>query len=80
MFHKLIKTQRLEIAEQAYPVRYYEETTLRGAQRYSSEILIGPEDRIILDDPSLTGLESKVARLVPATIYSRLLVARATAA
>ena len=80
MFQKLVKTDEIEVAEQVYPVRYYEAQTLTGMRRYSSEILIGPADRIILDGNSLTGLESQVVRLVPATIYSRMLVARATAA
>jgi hypothetical protein len=80
VFRRLLKTDDIEVAEQLYSVRYYEATTLRGVLRYSSEIVIGPGDRIILDDSSLRSLESKVARLAPATIYSRLLVARATAA
>jgi hypothetical protein len=80
MFRKLLKTDDIEVAEQMYSVRYYGARTLRGVMRYSSEIVIGPADRIILDDGSLSNLESKVARLAPATIYSRLLVARATAA
>ncbi len=80
MFRRLLKTDDIEVAEQLYSVRYYEAWTLRGVLRYSSEIVIGPGDRIILDDSSLRSLESKVARLAPATIYSRLLVARATAA
>jgi hypothetical protein len=80
VFRRLLKQDDIEVAEQVYSVRYYEARTLRGVVRYSSEIVIGPADRIILDDSSLSGLESKVARLAPATIYSRLLVARATAA
>jgi len=40
-------------------------------------VALGPADRIILDGSSLCEVESKVARLVPATIYSRMLVARA---
>ena len=32
-----------------------------------------PADRIIVDDDSMTSLESKVERLAPATVYSRLL-------
>ena len=80
MFRRLLRTDDIEVAEQAYSVRYYETRTLRGLLRYSSELVIGPADRIILDDSSLNGLESKVARLAPATIYSRLLVARATTA
>jgi hypothetical protein len=39
-------------------------------------VLLGVADRIILDDDSLMSLESKMARLVPATVYSRLLAAR----
>ena len=38
-----------------------------------------PGDRIILDDDSVSNLEARAARLVPATVYSRML-ARATAA
>ena len=66
-----------EIEGQAYSVQYFETETIRGTRRYSSELMLGPADRIILDGNSLIDLESKVARLVPATIYSRLLAARA---
>ena len=58
-------------------MKYFEIQTTRGTLRYSSELLLGPADRIILDGNSVIDLESKVARLVPATIYSRLLAARA---
>mgnify|MGYP003693954793 CR=1 FL=1 len=51
-----------------------------GARRYSVEILLGPDDRIILDDDSVNNLEARTACLVPATLYSRLLAGRATAA
>jgi hypothetical protein len=37
-------------------------------------------DQIILDNDSLPNLETKANRLVPATIYSRALAGRATAA
>ena len=57
---------------------YYEAKTLRGTRRYSSEVLLGPGDRIILDDDSVNSLESKIARLVPATVYSRMLAAKAS--
>jgi hypothetical protein len=32
-------------------------------------------DRIIIDDDSMPSLESRVERLAPATVYSRLLAA-----
>jgi hypothetical protein len=76
MANRLLKTDELQIGGQAYSVKYFETETTRGTLRYSSELLLGPADHIILDGNSVTDLESKVARLVPATIYSRLLAAR----
>ena len=79
MVRTLVKTESLAIEERIYTVRYFELRTARGGRRYSAEILLSPKDRIILDDDSVTNLEAKTARLVPATLYSRML-ARATAA
>jgi hypothetical protein len=76
MIRKLVKTGELEIDGRHYVVRYFEQRTARGARRYSCEVLLEAADRIIVDDDSVTSLESKVARLVPATIYSRVLAAR----
>lgn len=80
MFHKLIKATEIEIDGTRYVLRYYEQKTGRGARRFSCEVLLGVADRIILDDDSMTSLESKVARLAPATVYSRLLAARPSVA
>ncbi len=80
MFRTLVKTDTLTIADRTYPVRYFELKTARGSRRYSAEILLGPGDRIILDDDSVITLEARTTRLVPATVYSRMLAARATAA
>jgi hypothetical protein len=80
MFRTLVRTDALAIDDQTYPVRYFEIRTLRGARRYSAEVLLGADDRIILDDDSLSNLEAKTARLVPATVYSRVLAGGATAA
>jgi len=77
MSNRLIKSDELHVGGQTYSVKYFENETTRGALRYSSELMLGPDDVIILDGNSVTDLESKVARLVPATIYSRLLAARA---
>jgi len=79
MFRTLVKTEAISVEAHTIRVRYFELRTLRGARRFSAEILLGPGDRIILDDDSVTTLEARTARLVPATLYSRLL-ARATAA
>ena len=80
MFRTLVKTDALAFADQTFSVRYFELRTLRGARRYSAEILLGPDDHIILDGDSVTNLEARTTRLVPATVYSRLLASRATAA
>jgi hypothetical protein len=80
MFRKLVKTAEVEIEDRIYCVRYYELKTVRGVQRFSSEVTLSPGDRVILDDDSMSSLESKVLRLVPATIYSRELAARISVA
>jgi hypothetical protein len=36
-------------------------------------VQLGAEDRVIFDDDSMMSLESKVTRLAPATVESRLL-------
>ena len=79
MFRTLVKIEAVAVGAHSYPVRYFELRTMRGGRRYSAEILLAPGDRIILDGDSMTNLEARAARLVPATVYSRLL-ARATAA
>jgi hypothetical protein len=79
MFRTLVKTDALAVADQTFAVRYFELRTARGTRRYSAEILLAPSDRVILDDDSITNLEARTARLVPATVLSRML-ARATAA
>jgi hypothetical protein len=79
MFRTLVKTEGFAVEDQTISIRYYELRTLRGARRYSAEILLGPGDRIIVDDDTMTNLEAKTACLVPASVYSRML-ARVTAA
>ena len=50
MFRTLVKTTAISVDDQTVDVRYFELRTLRGARRYSAEIVLGPDDRIILDD------------------------------
>ena len=77
MFRKLVHTGQVEVDGQPYVAHYFEHRTARGARRFSGEVVLGPDDRIILDDDSLVSLQAKVARLAPATIYSRALAAKA---
>jgi hypothetical protein len=73
MFRTLVKTEAVEVEDQTFVVQYFELRTVRGLRRYSAEILLGPDDRIILDDDSVVNLEARAMRLVPATLYSRML-------
>jgi hypothetical protein len=73
MFRTLVKTQAVTVDDRTVLVRYFELRTVRGQRRYSAEILLAPGDRVILDDDSVTNLEARAARLVPATLYSRML-------
>ena len=80
MFRTLVKTEALAVEDHVYPARYFELRTLSGARRYSVEVLLAPGDRIILDDDSVMNLETRTTRLVPATLYSRMLAGRNPAA
>jgi hypothetical protein len=80
MFRVLLKTDALSVGDRTLPVRYFELRTLRGARRYSAEILLGPGDRIILDDDSLSNLEARTPKVLPVTIDSRALAGRTAAA
>ena len=80
MLRTLVMTERLVIEDRTFAIRYFELRTVRGALRYSAEIALGPDDRVILDDDSMPTLRARAARLVPATLYSRELAGRATAA
>jgi hypothetical protein len=73
MFRTLVKTEAMAVEAQTVSVRYFELRTGRGARRYSAEIWLGPGDRVILDDDSVMSLEARATRLVPATVYSRML-------
>jgi hypothetical protein len=80
MFRTLLKTDALVIDAHSFPIHYFEQRTIRGARRYSAEVMLAPGDRVILDDDSMTNLEARTRCLVPATLYSRMLAGRATAA
>ncbi|HYT67361.1 MAG TPA: hypothetical protein VEL51_13125 [Vicinamibacterales bacterium] len=76
MFRKLLQTAQIEVDGRVYTVHYFEQKTARGARRFSGEVVVNAGDRIILDDDSLTSLQAKIARLAPATIYSRALASK----
>ena len=77
MFRKLVKSSKIEIDGQRYELQFFEQETMRGVRRFHCEVVLSATDRIIIDGDSMSSLESRVARLAPATVYSRLLAARA---
>jgi len=76
MFRKPVKMTEIEVEGHRYAVQYFEQQTVRGSRRFSCEVTLDATDRIIVDDDSMSSLESKVERMAPATIYSRLLAGR----
>jgi hypothetical protein len=75
MLINMLQTGQVDVDGRYYVVHYFESKTARGLRRFSGEVILDAGDRIILDDDSLPSLEAKVARLAPATIYSRALIA-----
>ena len=73
MTQTLMKTDAMAVDDHCYPVRYFASRNLRGLRRYSAEILLGPDDLVILDDDSVTNLEVRAARVIGITLYSRTL-------
>ena len=73
VLRRLVKTDEIQFEGRRFAVEYFETTTARGTARYSSELVLGPGDRIIVDGSSLGDLEWRVARLMPATLYSRMI-------
>ncbi len=78
MFQKLIKKTNLNVEERTFGVCYYETRKINGSSRYSAEVVFHPRDHMILDADSVNGLEAKLARLVPASFYSRMLIGTGT--
>jgi hypothetical protein len=76
MLRKLVQSGQVEVDGRPYVVHYFAHRTARGARRFSAEVVLDADDRIILDDDSLSSVQARVARLAPATIYSRALAAR----
>lgn len=71
MFTKLIGVKRIHINEADYEIKYYRKTNLDGKTSFTSEVNIGLNDKIILDDHSMASLEYKVDLILPAALYSR---------
>lgn len=71
MFTKLIRTKKIHINDNDYEIKYYRKMSLNGGTLFTSEVNIGRNDKIILDDHSMARLEYKVDIILPAALYSR---------
>jgi len=76
MFRTLLQTAQIEVDGRVLVVHYFELRTARGGRRVSCEVVLDAVDRIILDDDSLVSLQARLARFVPATLYSRALASK----
>jgi hypothetical protein len=76
MFRKFLQSGQIDVDGELYVAHYFEQKTARGLRRFSCEVVLDAGDRIIIDDDSITSLQAKIARLAPATIYSRLLASK----
>ena len=72
MFTKLIRIKKIHINDTDYEIRYYRKINLNGNTSFTSEVNIGLNDKIILDDHSMGSLEYKVDLVLPAALYSRM--------
>lgn len=72
MFTKLIRTKKIHINDNDYEIKYYRNKNLNGDTLFTSEVSIGRNDKIILDDRSIASLEYKVDLVLPAALFSRM--------
>lgn len=80
MGRTLVSTADIHIDGRTFVLHYYVQQTIRGGRRYSCEVQLGADDRVIFDDDSMMSLEWRVMRLAPATVESRVLAARGSVA
>lgn len=72
MFTKLIRTKKIHLNDNEYEIKYYRNMNLNGETLFTSEVNIGRNDKIILDDHSIASLEYKVDLVLPAALFSRI--------
>lgn len=71
MFTKLVAVEKRHLNSANYEIRYFRNTKLNGETSFTSEVDIGLDDKIILDDRSIGSLKYKMGLVLPAALYSR---------
>lgn len=62
----------VHIDNKDFDIKYYRYTNFNGLTTYSTEIEIGKNDKIILDDNSIYNLKNKLRLVIPAAIFTRI--------
>jgi len=71
MLAKLIKVEKTNIDGSDYEIRYFRNTNPNGNTSFTSEVTIGLNDKIILDDHSIVSLKHKVNVVLPVSLWSK---------
>ena len=71
MFTKLIEVEKRHLNSTNYEVRYFQNTNVNGETSFTSEVDIGLDDKIILDDRTMASLKYKVDLVLSGALYSR---------
>jgi hypothetical protein len=71
MFTRLIKVEKIHLNTADYEIKYFQNTNLEGNNTFTSEVNIGLNEKIILDDHSMASLKYKVNLIVPVALQSR---------
>lgn len=71
MYLEPFSTRVINMDNADYEIKYYRSTNFKGLTIYSSKIDLGRDDKIILDDYSIDGLEDKLRLIFPAALYIR---------
>ncbi|MBI3621842.1 MAG: hypothetical protein HY208_06610 [Nitrospirae bacterium] len=75
MFTTFIKAERIAFNNATYQVRYFKHQNWEGVTSYSLEVQLHPDDTLVIDAPSIERLRQKFRDILPAALYSRMVVA-----
>ena len=79
MQRRLVDSSTLEFCGERFSVQYFRVMSIiSGRRRFSAEIRLGSDERVILDDDSREFLEVQSMRVLPLLLISRALLCQAS--
>jgi hypothetical protein len=75
IFTTFIEAEWISFNDATYLVRYFKHHNGDGVVSYSLEVRLHPDDTLVIDAPSLERLRHKLHDILPAALYSRMVVA-----